>query len=239
MNSLSSLATSRADKPLDDTFPGLILGISATFGTFWWILSWFVYVKNTSMGLNLTNTLGAEVVPLMFFWDRMAETAGDQVYLALSLFSTFFGFMLVSVIEFVGWIIYLHGDRSFLVFWASTFGMYGSVVLYIIPVMFAIMQMLIQMGGSLQAAPGAYCVWLSAVGGIYWLINAIIHIEFTPRLKAHAAAWWPIDEAKKPRSGWKCPLNRAEMKTQEEYDSACSAVRNAQGTGDDDDAAAI
>merc|ERR1719246_344314 len=86
------------------------------------------------------------------------------------------------------------------------------------------MQMLVQMGGSLQAAPCGYCLWLTNIGGIYWLINAIIHIEFTPRLKTHATKWWPLDEAKKPKRGRKCSLNRADMKTQEEYDQACAAV---------------
>jgi len=146
-------------------------------------------------------------------------------------------FLFVSVIEFIGWIIYLYGERDFFVFWVSFVGMYGSVVLYIIPVMFAVMQMLVQMGGSLQAAPGGYCLWLTNIGGIYWLINAIIHIEFTPRLKAHATKWWPLDEAKKPKRGRKCSLNRADMKTQEEYDQACAAVRAANG--EDDDATAI
>ena len=153
--------------------------------------------------------------------------------MALSLFATFFSFMLVSVPEYSGFVAYLYGERDFFVFWVEYFGMYGSLVLYLIPVMFVIMQILIQQGGSLQAAPGAYCVWLAAIGGIYWLINAIIHVEFTPRLKAHAEAWWPIDEAKRPKKGWKCPLNRAEMKTQEEYQNACDAVRAAQKSEED------
>jgi hypothetical protein len=29
-----------------DTFPGLVLGISSIFTTFWWIVLMFVYVKN-------------------------------------------------------------------------------------------------------------------------------------------------------------------------------------------------
>jgi len=74
---MTSLATSRADDPLNDTFPGLIIGISSAFGTFWWILSWFVYIKNTSKGTMLTTTLGTEVFPIAYFWDRMAEASGD------------------------------------------------------------------------------------------------------------------------------------------------------------------
>jgi hypothetical protein len=203
---------------MNDTFPGLIIGISALFGTFWWIISWFVYIKNTSRGTMLQSVAGTEVLPLLFFFERMGEADGDQVYLALSMFATFMSFIIVSVTEAIGYIFYLYGDRDFFVLWVEFVGVYGSCVLYLIPVMFAIMQMLIQMGGSLQAAPGAYCVWLSAIGGIYWLINAIIHVEFTPRLKAHAEAWRPIDEAKKPKKGQsKCPLNRADMKTEEEY----------------------
>ena len=74
---MTSLEQSRADDPLNDYFPGLIIGISSAFGTFWWILSWFVYIKNTSRGTNLTNTTGVEVLPVLFFWDRMAEANGD------------------------------------------------------------------------------------------------------------------------------------------------------------------
>jgi len=79
----------------------------------------------------------------------MGEANGDQVYLALSLFATFISFIIVSLCETIGYIFYLNGDRDFYVFWVEFIGVYGSCVLYFIPVMFAIMQMLIQLGGSL------------------------------------------------------------------------------------------
>jgi len=34
-------------EPTGDYWPGLILGINACVGTAWWLLSWFVYVKNS------------------------------------------------------------------------------------------------------------------------------------------------------------------------------------------------
>jgi len=32
------------DDPVNDMYPGLIMGIQAILGTFWWILSWFMYL---------------------------------------------------------------------------------------------------------------------------------------------------------------------------------------------------
>jgi len=38
--------TSTPEDPVNDSFPGLLIGISSMVGTAWWIITWFVYIKN-------------------------------------------------------------------------------------------------------------------------------------------------------------------------------------------------
>ena len=72
------------DQDLGDFWPGLVLGISATFSTVWWIVSWFVYIKNTPGDDLLMNKSNTATSPIGFFWERINETNGVYIYMALS-----------------------------------------------------------------------------------------------------------------------------------------------------------
>jgi hypothetical protein len=103
------------------------------FGTLWWILGWFVYIKNRAYDDNLKSVNGEETSPIGFFWERITETGGIWVYMSLSLFFGFWGYMLVSVVELVGWIFYIGGGRGFFVWWVTFIGYYASIVLLMVP----------------------------------------------------------------------------------------------------------
>jgi len=129
---------STPNDPVNDSYPGLLIGISSTVGTVWWLLSWFVFIKNQANNSNLKTIGNQEVLPIGFFWERLSEVDGEFVYLALSMFMTFFAFIIVSVVEFIGWVMYCVGEREFFVWWVRYIGYYGSAALYGMPVVFAI-----------------------------------------------------------------------------------------------------
>jgi len=181
-------SNSNPEDPVNDTFPGLMIGLSSVLGTFWWLISWFVYIRNRSNDGQLKNLKNVEVLPISYFWERIGELNGDYVYMAISMFMTFWCFIVVSLVEMVAWALYLTGYRSFFDWYVRTVGYYGSISLYGIPVIFAILQAYVKDGGDLRVSPGAYMIWLISVGGTYWMINAWIHIMYTPRLKAHVQA---------------------------------------------------
>ena len=55
--------------PRDDDAPGIWLGVQAIFGTIWWILIMFVYVKNSDSD-TLPLTSGADAgIPLAWWWN--------------------------------------------------------------------------------------------------------------------------------------------------------------------------
>jgi len=121
---------------------------------------------------------------------------------------TFFSFLAISITEFILWCLYLTTDNveimEYFDIYTRTVGYYGSISLYGLPVIFAILQAYVQDGGDLRVSPGAYCLWLIWVGGIYWLFNMWIHITFAPRLKAYVAARKAM--APQTKKEFKCPL---------------------------------
>ena len=72
------------EEDLGDYWPGLIIGITSILSTVWWILSWFVYIKNAPGDNLLKNKANSDTSPIGFFWERIAETNGVYVYMALS-----------------------------------------------------------------------------------------------------------------------------------------------------------
>jgi len=121
-----------------DYWPGLILGINSIFGTTWWIISWFVFVKNTSGDAGLKSIAKIEVLPIGFFWERFLTENDAYSYLALSMFFNFVTFFLVSFIEMIAWIIYVVGEPTFFGWYVNVIGFWGSIVLYMLPPILAI-----------------------------------------------------------------------------------------------------
>ena len=74
--------------------------------------------------------------PIAWFWTNLNNTTMGRV--AISYFCTMLSYFLVSFIELIAWFIYLIGDPSLMVFWTSVFGFWGSLILYILPWLFAI-----------------------------------------------------------------------------------------------------
>jgi len=203
-----------------DYWPHLIIGMTATLSSLWWICSWFIFIKNTPGDYILRSKTNQLVAPISFFWERVAETNGVYIYLAGSLMFTFFAYLIVSVIELIGWIFYLTGSPDFFGMWVSIIGYYGSIVLYVVPVLFAIMHIAITLNGTITATPGSYCVFLISIGTAMWLLNAFVHAYFSDRL---------VVEIARKNGGFKalkeagCDLPRNGM-SDNDYKVACEAI---------------
>lgn len=98
-----------------------------------------VYMKNLSTDRDLSDIAGKVVTfPIMWWWERMAEKDGKSIWLAWSLASGFVLYFLVSVMEFVSFIIYETGNLGVALWYYRTIGFWGSGVAYVIPFIFAI-----------------------------------------------------------------------------------------------------
>jgi len=199
--------------------PHLMIGITSALSTVWWILSWFVFIKNTPGDYILRNKSNQFTAPITFFWERITETNGVYIYLAASIMFTFFNYLIVSAVELVAWIFYLLGQPYFFGWWVSIVGYYGSVVLYVIPVLFAIMHIAITLNGTITATPGAYCVFLISIGTFFWLLNAFVHIFYADKLLAQIAR----ENFGKEAAEGECSLPQNDM-SDEDYKVACDAI---------------
>lgn len=216
-----------------DYWPGLILGINACVGTVWWILSWFIYVKNRKDDSKLLTMELTETLPIGFFWARIVEFGGEYTYLGLSLFFTFLSSIIVSVAEMITWALYMTGEMAFFGWYVNIIGYYGSIVFYVMPPVFSLLYITVTLKGRVDQNPGAYAVWLTIIGTAMWLLNSFLHIYFAERLAAHIAKTVPYVEpvykvmktvAKRRRIN--CKIPRGSM-TEEQYRIACEAIAKA------------
>jgi hypothetical protein len=195
----------------ENTFPGLILGINSMFSTIWWVIVLTIYVKNHSLDEDMKSIAGTDSMPIAWFWERLGEPSGPYVYLSWSVFFTFWGYMIVSMIEFVAWIVYLVGGPGFFSIYTSIVGYWGVTVVYAMPVIFAVLHVAITLESRVTASPGSYCLFLIIGGTIFWMLNVVLHVVYTPQLGAYAKTIQ--DERPEVK---KCPLKKRNM-TDVEY----------------------
>jgi len=114
-----------------DVDPGLALGVSALIGSIWWVLTWFLYFKSKEDDGDLL-----PVMPLIWFWRHIASPKAG--WMAASYFSFFWGYLLVSFVELIAWVLYAkYSMIGPAVFWYSKVGYWGSIILYIFPWLWA------------------------------------------------------------------------------------------------------
>ena len=94
--------------PEDDYWPGLMLGIQAAVGTAWWIATFMLYLKNDSTNTDLMALNGGSILPIGWFWERVAEPNGIYNYFAMGLLFNFIFYLASSVIELIAWLFYLN-----------------------------------------------------------------------------------------------------------------------------------
>jgi hypothetical protein len=145
-----------------------------------------VYMKNVSTDSDLRSIDGSVVTfPIAWWWERMAEYGGKSIWLGWSLASGFVLYFLVSVMEFISFIIYETGSLGVALWYYRTIGFWGSGVAYVIPFIFAIIQVWVE---GITAFPGSWSVLLLCFFGVQWIVYGLVHIYFIGDFIAHVEA---------------------------------------------------
>lgn len=162
----------------------LLIGITSVVDVVWWIVwGMFVYIKtNAADNTMLVNSGGtAELVPIAWFWSNLnpldTTTGSGLGFTALTYLFVFLFYLIISVPEFIFWIMYMtKADMGAFLFnlWASWVGLYGSWILYFLAFVCPLLQLVFLTNIS---QPG----WINAVVQlvmllISWLFTGIIHV---------------------------------------------------------------
>jgi hypothetical protein len=173
--------------PVNDTMPGLLLGIQAIIGTVWWLLTMFLYIGTTSA--DTLTVSGTASIPFLWMFSNLGTAA--TMLQALSLLMTFVFYMVVSVVELVAWIVSMGGDYAFAKLWMGLIGYWGSLIAYVVPPVFAMLHALLaspNLAGSATAAGFTHDLFLMIAGFTLWIAHGLLHILFVPRFIAHIEA---------------------------------------------------
>jgi len=127
-----------SDDPTTDLYPGYVMGAQAIFGTVYWILSWFIYIKKNAIFNLKVNDINT--ITLSWMFENLMST--QYGWVSGSLFITFWVHMFTSLIETIAWVLWYFDDGELLAWWASTVGWWGSVVVMPLPTLFGLFQIL-------------------------------------------------------------------------------------------------
>lgn len=188
--------------------PSLWIGIIHCVDVLWWVI-WghFVYIKTNTSDDNVREWAWEsgttyDAIPIGWFWTHLAHPTNGftaATYLFIWLF-----YLIISIPQVIFWIWQLveaEGDKCegisgtwLFNMWASYPGLYGSWILYFLPVLMPILQMA-QINGDIFA-PG----WINAIVQVSmmtltWLATGLIHILFVPALNQE---WTDKCETKAP-----------------------------------------
>ena len=155
----------------------------------------FVYIRNDTLDLPLTNYNGDEVIPVAWWWERMwvandTRDITNYVFFALSLAFTFLVYLAVSVVELIAWIFYITDtDYSFARFYFSTIGYWGTLVGYGTPVLWIILHITLEQPKSYDIVfPQAWSCYILAFSLLWWLGFGYLHMVYAPKMVAHIDA---------------------------------------------------
>jgi len=185
----ASNATEEID-PVNDTLPGLLLGIQAIVGTVWWFLVMFLYIGNTSS--DTLTVSGTATIPLLWMFSNLSSSTYGLQALAELLNLIFYA--VVSVVELVAWIVWMAAaDGSFAKLWFGIVGYWGSLIAYVVPPVIALLHALLAtgsggLGGTAATVGFTHDLFLLIAGAVVWIAAGLLHILFWPRFMAHIDA---------------------------------------------------
>ena len=114
---------------------GLALGMSSILGTFWWVIAMLTYIPNT---VYLQNDAGIPQEPFVWMWSNLGNTV--KGWTAASYLVTWIIYAAVSVVELVGWSLWVNetpGADCFFKEYTSTAGywliLYGGILTWVFP----------------------------------------------------------------------------------------------------------
>lgn len=146
----------------------------------------FIYVKNVAADADLMTISGTRAVAISWWWERIAEFGGRSRYLGLSLMFSFILYAAVGATEFVSWVMYMFDDIWFARWYFRNVGYWGSVIIYMIPPMFAFIQIVTE---STITFPGSWAIFQFVSGMLIWGSTGLIHIYFIDDFVAYIDHW--------------------------------------------------
>lgn len=157
-------------------------------GTIWWFFLTFFYMKNQTNDDNLQTMNGMDTLPIGWFWERMVETNGTNGWIAASLFFGWWSYLMISVVELAAWITYEFGSIGFAEYYFSTFGYWGSILLYAIPWLLDAIHIGVY---GVDNMPGSWSVFLLAINAVLWIVIGLLHIIYIDEFMAYVDAQRP------------------------------------------------
>ena len=111
--------------------------------------------------------------------------------MAASYFATFIAYLVVSFMELLAWVVFVFGHPQWLMIWAPTFGNWGSIIVYMIPVLLALLHLILPVangGIEAESTKSGYAndIFLIIGGGVMWIFHAVMHLMYTSRFMEHA-----------------------------------------------------
>ena len=172
------------DNPVNDA--PLAIGLTAIIGSLWWYTLFFVYVPNTNY---ITSAANAATEPIAWFWTNLMD--GSHGWTAASYLSTFILYLITSVIEVIGYILYQVQHESGACFFrtfASTVGYWLGLYAGMLPWVFSLLQLAMAteaggLGGNLGNEFGHNALFLTIGGGVMWIFHTLMHIIYVPLLR--------------------------------------------------------
>merc|ERR1712160_74337 len=100
LNAKEIVIVNPSDDPTTDLYPGYVMGAQAIFGTVYWILSWFIYIKKNAIFNLKVNDINT--ITLSWMFENLMST--QYGWVSGSLFITFWVHMFTSLIETIAWL---------------------------------------------------------------------------------------------------------------------------------------
>lgn len=110
----------------------LIIGIFSAIDTFWWVFVWLIYIP--------TNATDPYIIPISWWWSNLAS---PSVNLMAGSYLAQFICYLISLIEFVAWLLYLSNNIDLFMLWVPLLGYWGSLIFYALPPLFALLHLVL------------------------------------------------------------------------------------------------
>lgn len=129
----------------EDKLWQLMVGISSIVGFVWWLVwGFFIYIKTNKADPTMLVNSGSDydLVPIAWFWTNFDRV--DLGWTAFTYFFIFMGYLIVAVPEFIfAFMVLVDVEPGLYLFnlWARYPGLYGSWILYVLPVIFPIVQL--------------------------------------------------------------------------------------------------
>ena len=129
------MANNDPDNPINEA--PLALGLTGIIGSLWWYTLFFVYVPNTNY---ITSSQNAATEPIAWFWTNLSS--GTHGWTAASYLSSFVLYLITSVVEVIGYTMYLvehEYGACFYRSYASTVGYWLGLYVGMLPWVFSLL----------------------------------------------------------------------------------------------------